>query len=654
MIIGIILRNFKTYKNINYIPLSNGGSFTGIIGANGIGKSSILEALDCFFNNRIWNINVNRTSSGEDSCYIVPIFCIDKNKFVDTEMKDKAEAYSDIIWNLMTVSLTPSFINSNFKEYIESIKRHLPKNISRVTHYLLPLGENSNHKSTHSIFKGDALLSSFSVENLNNEQKYEYVLANVITPLKEYVKGLYNYIYIPKDIEPERITRFETLEIQTLLGEKLENIVAQFITKSQIQDISNGLKGFVDKLSESLPSYKFRAATNYQPNLKAATIYSLIIRDFFSLRELHKEGIGSSDKDLSIKLLSSGEKQQAILSLIHNIIANYRDDSSSLILAIDEPESSLHISACYEQFEKLYYISRKCCQVLFSSHWYGFIPSMTSGNIVNIINEGDKHQSLMFDISRYREEIKIKEREYKTEYHNDLPLDIMLKSSNDFIQSILSSIITDPPYNWLICEGSSEQLYFNYYFSHEILNNRLRIVPVGGAKEIKKIYNHLSVSYDELKEKIKGVVILLMDTDEQMLEFESKDYTKLHCYRIVNINDKGAKRTAFVKVSSNPRSPKTEIEDILNGKIFNETLKSFKEEYPDFLDFVDNDSEKPEIASYYAMDLSISQCEKLTMFFDDDHVNKVRFAERYIEKARLLNGKNPEWVDFLKEKLIVK
>ena len=48
MIIGVILRNFKTYKNINYIPLSNGESFSGFIGANGIGKSSILEALDCF------------------------------------------------------------------------------------------------------------------------------------------------------------------------------------------------------------------------------------------------------------------------------------------------------------------------------------------------------------------------------------------------------------------------------------------------------------------------------------------------------------------------------------------------------------------------------------------------------------------------------
>ena len=112
MIIGVILRNFKTYKNINYIPLSNGESFSGFIGANGIGKSSILEALDCFFNNRIWNVNVNRTSSGEESCYIVPIFCIEKDKIVKTEIKSLAEAYSNIIWSLMTSSLTPTFIVS--------------------------------------------------------------------------------------------------------------------------------------------------------------------------------------------------------------------------------------------------------------------------------------------------------------------------------------------------------------------------------------------------------------------------------------------------------------------------------------------------------------------------------------------------------------
>lgn len=34
MIIGLILRNFKVYKNIQYIPLSTGSNFNGLIGMN--------------------------------------------------------------------------------------------------------------------------------------------------------------------------------------------------------------------------------------------------------------------------------------------------------------------------------------------------------------------------------------------------------------------------------------------------------------------------------------------------------------------------------------------------------------------------------------------------------------------------------------------
>ena len=52
MIIGVFLRYIKTYQGINYIPLTNGDSFCGLVGNNGVGKSSILESLDCFFNNR--------------------------------------------------------------------------------------------------------------------------------------------------------------------------------------------------------------------------------------------------------------------------------------------------------------------------------------------------------------------------------------------------------------------------------------------------------------------------------------------------------------------------------------------------------------------------------------------------------------------------
>ena len=57
MIVGLFIRNFKIYQNINYIPLSKGKLFSAIVGENGAGKSSILEALNSYFNNFDWNCN---------------------------------------------------------------------------------------------------------------------------------------------------------------------------------------------------------------------------------------------------------------------------------------------------------------------------------------------------------------------------------------------------------------------------------------------------------------------------------------------------------------------------------------------------------------------------------------------------------------------
>ena len=57
MIVGVFLRHYKTYSGTNYIPLSSGSNFCGLVGNNGIGKSSILEAFDSLFNGKEWNIN---------------------------------------------------------------------------------------------------------------------------------------------------------------------------------------------------------------------------------------------------------------------------------------------------------------------------------------------------------------------------------------------------------------------------------------------------------------------------------------------------------------------------------------------------------------------------------------------------------------------
>ena len=48
MLLGIGLKNYKVYKNVQYIPISLGASFSAYLGPNGIGKTSIFEALDVF------------------------------------------------------------------------------------------------------------------------------------------------------------------------------------------------------------------------------------------------------------------------------------------------------------------------------------------------------------------------------------------------------------------------------------------------------------------------------------------------------------------------------------------------------------------------------------------------------------------------------
>jgi len=653
MILGVVLRNFKIYKSITYIPLSNGDNFCGLIGKNGIGKSSVLESFDFYFNNKSFKVNINNQNASEEECYVVPIFAIDKHLIADPELSVLAESFSNKIWTVLFGEINSSIINNNYIELFRAISSHiksLNEGISNETHYILPLGSTYSGNMSLGIFRDNVFLDSVVPPLTDTEELLPAKIIRAtekLLPLKEEVKGKFQYVYIPKDIEVERLVQFERLEIQTLIGTKLEDIISKFLSRSNINEISQGLKGFIDELSSKLPNYKYKTPSAYQPNLKVDKIYSLIIQEFFSLRELHKEGDGG--KDISLKYLSSGEKQQAVLSLIHSIISEYRDEStSSLIIAVDEPESSLHISACYDQFEKLFEVSRECRQIIFSSHWYGFIPAMTDGSITNIIDAGGKHNGYIFNIYKYREEIKHKEKEHGETFHTTLSVDIMLKSSNDFVQSILMSVLSEDRYNWIICEGSSDKIYLDAYLKKEIDDKKLRIIPVCTASEVKKTYLRLSVLFDELKSNLKGKVFLIIDTDASPIEFDTVDNLEnnLLCRRIVN--EPSSKMTKLVKIKSSPKAPNTDIEDALNGKIFNKSLLWFKNQESPFLDFI-KDTDIEEIASAYAMDLRPSDSMKLDNFFNENKGNnKVLFAQKYIELMQQ-NNVIPSWIQEIKE-----
>lgn len=325
--------------------------------------------------------------------------------------------------------------------------------------------------------------------------------------------------------------------------------------------------------------------------------------------------------------------------MAHSLLTNHRTSGENLIIGIDEPETSLHMSACFKQFNTLYEISRNCRQVIFSSHWYGFLPTIETGSTTFISRKDKGHVFDQINLVAYREQIK----QIKTNSKGRLPYDIRLKSVNDFVQSVITSVTGDAPFNWLICEGSSEKIYFNAYLKELVKTKNLRIVPVGGATAIKRLYKHLLISYEDFKDEVTGKIILISDTDTELVSYKVTSYPNLKCRRIVNCHT--SRQTKLVDIDANPVSPATEIEDALNGQLFLDTLKTFKNDYPQWLSFLPS-HEVEQISSGIALDLRHNEQSNIKSFFNHGD-NKCLFAKRYVELMKE-DHLIPEWINEIK------
>lgn len=641
MIVGIFLRYIKTYQGINYIPITDEDQFCGLVGDNGIGKSSVLEALDCFFNGKQWNLNAATRRSGMTTTkpQIVPVFLVPRNNIAGDDIR-YAEALNEV-----SITVTEDDVPLSNRPHIRSFIQHrneLGRHINLADFYLLPVGLDHNGDVSVSVLNCSMLVSRILGENIQPAQtSLDNIQLLQFRSLLQQLKGLFEYIYIPKEIDTTAFTKLETNEIQVLMGETLNEILEARVPSTQITEINRSLNQFIESLATELDGYSYRTPTDRQQYLRKNDVYNLIIQAFFNIRRLHKR---QGDNWLEINYLSSGEKQKAIIDVAHSLIKHHRVGGNNLIIGIDEPEASLHMSACFDQFDSIYEISRSCRQLIFSSHWYGFFPTIESGSVSIISKNEDGHAIDLINLGRYREQI----RQMVTGTRGRLPYDIRLKSVNDLVQSIMASVIGENPYSWIICEGSSEKIYLNHYFSDLIESRRLRIVPVGGAKEIKKLYNHLSVAYEDFRDEISGKIVLISDTDAELVRYETTDFPNLICRRIVNCIT--ARTTRLVGIASNPVAPETEIENSLNGEAFLQTLQSFVDADRERLGFLEGMTCHAEnTVSFFALDLRDSEKASIKEFFDSGN-NKFDFAKRYVSSLTP-DHSVPSWIDEIRRVL---
>ncbi|MEZ9526640.1 AAA family ATPase [Enterovibrio norvegicus] len=636
MIVGLFLRYFKTYSGYNYIPLTDHDPFAGIVGENGIGKSSVLEALDCFFNDKEWNYHFSvKKGTSTRPPQIVPIFLINKEEILSDELRSLANKLDKIAKSIKSEGTSS---NQKLIREFENHRSELFKNIPMDNHYLLPIGFDHTGNVSLSVFNFHTFTKE--AKNTRSQHNEEEDVSAQFRPLLDWIKNKIEYIYIPREIDAEMFTKLETAEIQGLMGETLHQILSQRVPESKVREINTELTSFIDSLSDELDGqYCYKTPGMRQLNLRKSDLYNLIIQAFFNNKKLHKKSSGQEEW-LEIKRLSSGEKQKAIIDVARGFLKNHRESADNLIIAIDEPESSLHMSSCYDQFDTLFQISRSCRQLIFSTHWYGFLPILESGCASVITKNENSHNVDLVNLSNYREQIKQRTKASK----GKLPFDIRLKSTNDFVQSVITSTISNEPHNWLICEGSSEKVYLSHYLKDLVDSQKLRIVPVGGASEIKRLYRHLSICYEDFKSEIQGTIFMLSDTDRELVDYAVGSFPKLFCKRMVQ--GKPGDGIKLINIDHNPKSPHTEIEDALDGKAFWETLIEFVDSNPILNQLSDIDPS--EGCVFESLDLKKTEIMAIEEFFDTGN-NKFLFATQYIERVNNGHYDEPRWIDALRQ-----
>lgn len=629
MIVGLLLRNYKTYQSINYIPLSNGSMFSAIVGENGSGKSSVLEALDSFFNSAEWNLNHSLAKGYlEREPYICPIFLIKKDSldFEHEEYDDFLEEVSQIIW-----SATPQEFGSSPKPVSEfCLNRDILLNsgYGAHSHYLIPLGLIKTAA-------GAAPITYFSIfESLD---KFKALQENSLWPdfedaIFQYAHTTYQYIYIPSEINFKEYTKIESKTVQALLGTKIEEIVRNIVKKATVTDINQKLNAFLAEISNTLENYEYKKPAKKQNLFNQSHLTEKIIEAFFDSKVLTKT-VGKDS--VPVNNLSSGEKRQALIDIARAfLLETEATREQHVIFAIDEPELSLHISACFEQFEKLKDISQARVQTIVTTHWYGFMPIVSDG--VAVYCPKLESELIMIDLRCFREDIA----KLRKTTQGKLPSDIELKGLNDLVQSMIASI-TGKDYKWIVCEGSADKIYLDFYLSRK----KLFILPVGGSKHVKKIFRYLEMALDDHRDDIKGKVFLLLDTDKAFEKYDANDSIKPIQIKRIH-NDTAVNRTILKSTNNTEYHPPTVIEDTLIPNDFIATLRSFESD-PDFAEYVEPlleaiNHDHEDWPAALAFDLRATEQRSMEQLFNLPKF-KVKFALKYTETADVLN--TPLWMN---------
>ena len=573
MILGLFLRSFKAYRSLHFIPVasSNSSLFSMYVGENGVGKSAILEALDTFFNQGKWNVH---KQGKKEECFVAPVLMIPKalfdSKIGNAKTREIVSMMSEYFWN-STEATTSNLTTEEFKRFF-IFKEKLKANYKN-DNYLLILGSkfNENNKAYFVTFNAHVR------EHVNTLSSTAVTESDLIDMIK-CVRSLYSYVYLPVETKVEDVLRLESRHMKELMNQDVLSKIDAVLSKkvvdhpgkakgnkiSAVNYINISLNDFIDEINKVIqtidPTYSYQSEAGLKKNLTPIDIRDKVLQSYFTLRGLKKE-----HKELSE--LSSGERRIAMIDIAYACLVQDGEKDKIVILAIDEPESSLHIRKCYAQFNRLESLAADYkIQVITTTHWYGGIPTLESGYL-HYIEGGAKPKISSYSFTEVYEE------------RGSLPEDILLKSYYELASSIISLGRVEQR-NIIICEGNDDKAYLLRHLTGE---KKYLIIPVGGCGNVIKLYKYLHVPLNEKTESklINSKILCLIDSDVAQLSLDSSFSSKNSKLKIARVQINNKNEAQLCDLSGNGIYEPTAIEDCLHPEMLFKALEDSINEFAD-------------------------------------------------------------------------
>ena len=430
---SIILKNFRGYRNETIIPFE---SLTVFVGRNDIGKSTVLEALDIFFNDSKGiialeknDINKEALNNG-DTEIIIGVEFVDLPSVITidtTNITTLADEYLlnssgnlTIIKRYKDAGKAKVFIkadhpsNNDCNNLLSMIQSDLKK---KVVELGIDCDKTRNAEMRKAIWK-------YYLPNLALQEMELEVSNTKDSGIKDIYTKLDGYLPMYSLFQSDRNNSDKDKEAQDPMKEAVKLIMSDASIKEKCKEIAdtvtNQLRSVTSATLAKLREMNPEIANSLSPRIPSS--------DDLKWCDVFKAVSISGDNDIPINKHGSGVKRLVLLNFFRAEAERMRaaNNHPSVIYAIEEPETSQHVYHQKLLIDALAELSQKSnVQVILTTH-SSFIIKHLNFNQLRLIKDTDtdkvveKVQQGLLPYVSLNEINCLAFGDYTVEYHNEL------------------------------------------------------------------------------------------------------------------------------------------------------------------------------------------------------------------------------------------